>query len=153
MTAANALKKHSGRFPVKILATDIDTLALARARKGEFYQSVIKGMSKADLQTYFNVNKDKADFVYHVKPSLRQMVSFNYLNFNTKKWPMKGPFHMIFCRNALIYFDRPKQHEFVNKMKNLLVPGGFLYLGHSEHSVTEGHGFKLCGQTVYQKPI
>lgn len=145
------MRKAGRNCDARILATDIDTLALARARKGQFHEKIIKGLSRSHLLENFDVRNDGDEKIFKIKDHVRKMVSYNYLNFNDRAWPMKGPFDFIFCRNALIYFDREKQDEYVGKMVHLLKPNGFLYLGHSEHSVMEGKGFKICGQTIYQK--
>lgn len=137
----------------KMLATDIDTLALARARKAEFHDKNIKGLPKDFLDKHFVKSHDDGETVYTVKDYLRRMIAYNYLNLNEKTWPMSKQFDFIFCRNVLIYFNREKQKEYIGKMTRLLKPGGFLYLGHSEHAVMEGQGYEICGQTIYKKPL
>lgn len=151
ITLLETMKKYKQRSNIRILATDIDTMALARARKGDFHEKIIKGLPRSHLLSYFNPRQQDNETIYTVNKDVRNLVAYNYLNFNTRQWPMSGPFDFIFCRNALIYFKRDKQNEYVSKMSNLLKPGGFLYLGHSEHSVMEGRDFKICGQTIYQK--
>lgn len=153
IAAYDMMKQLKVRADLRILATDIDTMALARGRKGEYPKRIIKGLNSVLLKTHFSEIESGDEKGYRVKEHLRQLVAFNYLNFNTRCWPMSGPFDFIFCRNALIYFDRPKQQEYVEKMLRVLKPGGFLYLGHSEHAVMEGRGYKICGQTIYQKPL
>lgn len=146
------LNKTKTSADAKILGTDIDTIALAKARNGEFHERFMKGMEQKRLQNFFGKDVRNDEKFYTVKPFIRNYVAYNYLNLNDMKWPMSGPFDFIFCRNVLIYFNRPEQKRYVDKMIELLRPGGFLYLGHSEHSVSEGYNLKLCGQTVYQKP-
>tara|TARA_A200000113_G_scaffold177461_1_gene162873 strand:+ start:476 stop:1312 length:837 start_codon:yes stop_codon:yes gene_type:complete len=154
MTILDTYKKQAPHPNLKILATDIDTIALKRARNGQYPEKVTKGLSKAQLLEYFTQEKSQNNHekTYRVKQHVRKMVSFNYLNFNQTHWPMSGPFDFIFCRNALIYFNREKQNEYIEKMLKLLAPGGFFYLGHSEHSVMEKRNLKIIGQTIYQKP-
>lgn len=136
---------------IKILATDIDTAALNTGRQGFYSEKTIKGLSKARLLEHFTREHKDDENGYRIKGHIRRLVFFNHLNMNLAKWPMKGPFDFIFCRNLLIYFDRPKQSEFVGKMKVCLAPGGYLYLGHSEHAASEGMGLKAQSQTIYQK--
>lgn len=152
ITAQQAREETKKMGNIRILATDIDTLALARGRKGMYREGILKGLSKNHLNTYFTKSHEEGEASYIVKESIRKMVAFNHLNLNEKVWPMSGPFDFIFCRNLLIYFDRPKQLEYVTKMMRLLKTGGYLYLGHSEHAVMENQGYKICGQTIYQKP-
>ena len=140
------------RADARILATDIDTLALARARMGSYHDKTLKGIAPTVLKKHFTVSDESGEQVYTVKQYLRQMVAYNYLNFNVASWPMSRQFDAIFCRNVLIYFDRAKQQEYIGKMLSYLKPGGFLYLGHSEHAVMDNKGYKVCGQTIYQKP-
>ncbi len=152
ITAQDACKEAKKNGNIRILATDIDTMALARGRKGEYRENILKGLSSHHLNAYFSKHHDEDDASYIVNDNIRKMVAFNHLNLNEPVWPMSGPFDFIFCRNLLIYFDREKQIEYVTKMMRLLKPSGFLYLGHSEHGVMENQGYKICGQTIYQKP-
>lgn len=137
---------------IKILATDIDTIALSRCRLGEYAERLMKGVSPAQLKSFFTAYEQNGERIFTVTPDLRKMIAFNHLNLNDPKWPMSGPFDFIFCRNVLIYFDREKQHEYVTKMLNLIRPGGFLYLGHSEHMAISGQQIESLGQTIYRKP-
>lgn len=151
MVLYDVMQELKLRADARILATDIDTLALARARVGAYHDKTLKGMTPSVLKKHFILSEEDGEDVYTIKPYLRQMVAYNYLNFNTVSWPMSRQFDAIFCRNVLIYFDRAKQQEYIGKMLSYLKPGGFLYLGHSEHAVMENKGYKVCGQTIYQK--
>ena len=151
MVLYDVMQELKLRADARILATDIDTLALARARMGAYHDKTLKGMTPSVLKKHFMLSEEDGEDVYTIKPYLRQMVAYNYLNFNTASWPMSRQFDAIFCRNVLIYFDRAKQQEYIGKMLSYLKPGGFLYLGHSEHAVMENKGYKVCGQTIYQK--
>ncbi len=151
ITVEEALKEEPSASKIKILATDIDTLALARGRKGEYPERISKGLTPRNLGQYFTTTKDEDGKLYTVKDKIRKRISYNYLNFNDPDWPMKGPFDFIFCRNVFIYFQEDKQQEYINKMTKLLRPGGFLYLGHSEYFISEDKQYKALGQTVFQK--
>ncbi len=151
MVLYDVMQELKLRADARILATDIDTLALARARMGAYHDKTLKGMTPSVLKKHFMLSEEDGEDVYTIKPYLRQMVAYNYLNFNTASWPMSRQFDAIFCRNVLIYFDRAKQQEYIGKMLSYLKSGGFLYLGHSEHAVMENKGYKVCGQTIYQK--
>jgi chemotaxis protein methyltransferase CheR len=85
-----------------------------------------------------------------VLPDLQNLITFRRLNL-MHEWPMKGPFDAIFCRNVVIYFDKPTQRILVERFANLLSPGGYLFLGHSESLFKVTDRFKLVGQTIYQK--
>lgn len=153
ITIHETLQKFKTSADIRILATDIDTIALARARKGTYNERIIKGLTKLHLQNYFTKARTDDEDQYTAIPRLRQMISFNHFNFNEKSWPMSGPFDFAFCRNVLIYFDRDKQFEYISKILRVIRPGGFLCLGHSEHAVMERHKVKVIGQTIYQKPL
>ncbi len=139
------------RGDIRILATDIDTVALARARAGAYPERIAKGLTPKHIERHFTKTHDGQEPVYTVKDNLRRLVAFNHFNLNDAQWPMQGPFDVIFCRNVLIYFKRDKQREYVTKLLQRLRVGGFLYLGHSEHAVVEGMNLLTLGQTIYQK--
>jgi len=85
-----------------------------------------------------------------VRQELRQMIAFKHLNLMSH-WPMKGPFDVIFCRNVVIYFDKDTQRVLFDRYANLLVPGGFLYIGHSENLFGITERFKLLGRNIHRK--
>ena len=66
-------------------------------------------------------------------------------------WPMKGPFDVIFCRNVMIYFDKPTQQRLVNRFWDLLRPGGYLFVGHSEGLSAIEHKFRYIQPAVYKR--
>lgn len=149
-----ACKKANMSGDIKILATDIDTIALKQAREGCYVKRNIKGLTPRQLDTHFKkelVAGSEDDAVYTVAPHIRRMVSYNHLNLNVPQWPMSKAFDFIFCRNVLIYFDRIKQQDYVRRMSEYMAPDGFLYLGHSEHAAISGLPLEAKGQTTYQK--
>jgi chemotaxis protein methyltransferase CheR len=78
------------------------------------------------------------------------MITFNRLNL-MNEWPIKGPFDFMFCRNVVIYFDKPTQRVLFDRYANLLVDDALLFLGHSETMFKVCDRFKLIGNTIYQK--
>ena len=76
---------------------------------------------------------------------------FRYLNL-MQDWPIKGPLDFIFCRNVMIYFDKPTQRRLINRFYDLLAPGGVLFTGHSESLTGIEHKFKYVQPTIYTKP-
>ena len=132
----------------KILATDLDTNVLESGREAIYEGGQVSGLSDAQLKKYFL--KDGSAKRYKAKPYLKQNISFKQLNL-LKEWPMKGPFDVIFCRNVIIYFDHETKVKLFNRYANLLAPGGYLILGHSESMGRENSQFKGLGQNVYQK--
>jgi chemotaxis protein methyltransferase CheR len=133
------------RWDFKILATDIDTNVLAKAATGVYPEAELNGLS-AERQRQF---ERMGDGNVRVPMAVRSLISFKPLNLMTA-WPMKGPFDAIFCRNVAIYFDKPTQGELFSRLGKLIVPEGFLYIGHSENLGSGGEGFRLVGKTIYQ---
>ena len=131
----------------KILATDIDTQMLGRGRRGEYsideYEKI-----PAPYRAYAEVNEAARSM--QMSEKLRELITFNQLNL-LGAWPMKGPFDAVFCRNVVIYFDKDTQRKLFDRIANLLVPGGWLYIGHSENLFNVCDRFKNCGRTIYQK--
>ena len=152
-TIAITLMEHlpaAQTWDAKILATDLSTEILERASHGIYEQERFKGMPKMLISKYFNkVNHDK-ETAYQVKDFLRKMVTVGRLNL-MGNWPMKGPFDVIFCRNVMIYFDKPTQERLINRYANLLGPKGTLFIGHSESLTGTTHDLQYVKPTVYER--
>ncbi len=135
----------------KILATDIDTSVLSKARKSEYSARSVKDVPDEYLKKYIRVKKDK----FIVKDKVKKLITFKYLNLmNTKEIKFLGKFDFIFCRNVLIYFDDNSRKEVVSQFYEHLNPGGFVFLGHSESIGRISTSFtlrKMGGMIVYQK--
>ena len=128
---------------VKILATDIDPNVVLTARRGVYPQSEVAPIP-ADLARRWMIPRDGGSL--EVGEAMRELVAFRELNL-IGKWPMKGRFDAIFCRNVVIYFDEPTQHKIWGRFRALLQPGGRLYVGHSERVTDDG--FRTDGLTTY----
>ncbi len=89
--------------------------------------------------------------VYEVNKSLKDVIVFKYLNL-MKDWPIKGPIDFIFCRNVMIYFDKPTQSRLINRFWDILDSGGLLFTGHSESIAQIEHGFVPIEPTIHMKP-
>lgn len=79
------------------------------------------------------------------------MITFRHLNLMSEKFPIKSPLDLIFCRNVMIYFDRPTQERLVGKFFRYLKPGGYLFIGHSESLQWLKHDFSTIAPTIYRK--
>lgn len=142
-----------GKMPgidVKILATDIDTEVLAKARAGVYNDDQVAPVSVARRKRYLSRGTGANAGRWRISDDLRELVRFNQLNL-FGDWPMRGMFDLISCRNVIIYFDVPNKVKLLRGFHDKLNPGGHLFLGHSE-SLTHGvEGFQGCGRTTYRK--
>ena len=133
------------RWDFRILATDIDTAVLGKAALGVYPESELAGLSPVRAALF----ERGADGTIRIPQAARELVSFLPLNL-IDGWPMHGPFDAVFCRNVTIYFDKRTQGEVFERFYQLLTPGGFLYIGHSENIGAAASGFRLVGKTIYQ---
>ncbi len=138
------------RMDIKILATDISTRMLERARQAAYSREYVQDVPKHLLQKHFARIGNTAPPLYQVRDAARSMVRFAWLNL-IDRWPMKGPFNVIFCRNVMIYFDRPTQQQLINRFWEYLEPEGYLFVGHSEGLSAITHKFQYIRPAVYRK--
>jgi chemotaxis protein methyltransferase CheR len=147
---AMSIHENMSRFPgwdIKILATDLDSNVVAHASAGIYGSDRVEKMRPDRLRTYFDKTLDDK---WAVDPCLKALITFKQLNL-MHEWPMRGPFDAIFCRNVVIYFDKPTQRELFDRMANIQVSGAHLFIGHSESLFKVTERYKLIGRTVYQK--
>lgn len=132
--------------PVRIVATDLDTQVLAKARQGVYALDCVEKLPEATVRRFFHRESDGA----RVRQELRDMVVFRQLNLLHDSWPIRGPFDAIFCRNVMIYFDKPTQRGILEKFGPLMHQDGLLFCGHSESLYHASDLFRLRGKTVYE---
>jgi chemotaxis protein methyltransferase CheR len=120
------------RGECKILATDISTTILEKARAGTYPEAKMAGVNPQLRSRYFTVSGSGSNKVYTVNDTLASMITFSRLNLSKPPFPMKGPFDLIFCRNVMIYFDNIVRKKLMDEFSRLLRPGGYLMVGHSE---------------------
>ncbi|MCK5148880.1 protein-glutamate O-methyltransferase [bacterium] len=134
-----------------ILATDISTRILEKARKGIYAEEKIAPVPMDLKKKYLLRSKDRTRKQVRIIPELRHRVRFMQVNFMEDDFGVRQKMHIIFCRNVIIYFDRQTQQRIVGKLLSHLKRSGYLYLGHSETL----HGLNLpvstVAPTVYQK--
>jgi chemotaxis protein methyltransferase CheR len=150
MTALEATAPFTER-DLLILATDIDTEVLARAELGIYTREQARQIPEALLRRYFLHRQGAHENEVLVKPILKSLVRFRQLNLLEEPWPMQTPFDVIFCRNVLIYFDKPTQLKLFHRMAGMLKPDGYLMLGHSETMYGLVDDFKSVGHSIYQR--
>lgn len=131
----------------RILATDLASHVLTKAKAGAYRRDGLNEVPGELLKRHFDAtSKGEA----RVKAPLRELVKFARLNL-LDPWPMRGPFQLIFCRNVMIYFDKETQLALAERFRELLEPGGYLFIGHSESLGLVGHGLKYVQPAVYQR--
>ena len=151
-TLAILLKEYFGTKLVDtkpvILATDISTSALSAAKSGIYSQDKLKSMPSKYLDKYFNkIGNGK----YSVKTSLRNLILYKRLNLMRDSFPFKNKFHIIFCRNVMIYFDKETRETLISKYHTNLLTKGILFIGHSETIGRNSSQFKYIIPAVYRK--
>ncbi|HSM88810.1 MAG TPA: protein-glutamate O-methyltransferase, partial [Desulfobacterales bacterium] len=143
-TLAILLREHLPdveRKDVRILATDISRRMLDKALQAVYPQDVVDEVPSPAYRKYFTAQRKDRSGSWQVTAEARALVHFTYLNL-MDPWPMKGPFQVIFCRNVMIYFDKPTQQELINRFWDYLEPGGHLFVGHSEGLSSVKHRFR-----------
>jgi chemotaxis protein methyltransferase CheR len=144
------LDQHLGsETAYKILATDISRPVLQKARAGIYTEEEVADVPKSIFHNYFEPAGEDYPGCYRIHSSIRRDVHFARLNLMSN-WPMKGPFLLIFCRNVMIYFDKPTRQKLIERFRSLLGPGGYLFVGFSESLTGLHHGFKYVQPAVYR---
>jgi chemotaxis protein methyltransferase CheR len=137
--------------PVQIVASDIDTNVLATAQKGVYAVERVERMDPERLRKFFLKGTGAQSGYVRVRPELQKLITFTRLNLLDARWPLQGPFDVMFCRNVMIYFDKPTQREILKKFAPLLREEGLLFAGHSESFLHASDVFRSLGRTVYER--
>ena len=149
--AITLLDAFSREVDLKILASDIDTDMIERGETGIYAMPDVAALPRATLTRYFLRGTGKHEGEVRVRPELRARVVFRRINLLDAEWPIRTQFDVIFCRNVLIYFDRPTQQRVLEGLESYLAPGALLVLGHAEslHGLLDG--FTHLGSTIYRR--
>lgn len=137
-------------FRFNVMATDISTRVLAMAQSGIYPEERLAKMSMDLKRRYFLRSKDKAKRLVRIAPEVRRIVDYRRLNF-MDAFAFPEPLDTIFCRNVMIYFDRATQERLLQKFCTQLLPGGFLFIGHSESLTGMDLPLRQHAPTVYRK--
>ena len=140
----------SFKTPVKIIASDIDSKVLAKAKAGVYPLASISKIPIERQKQFFHKGKGANEGKVKVVDELRQMVQFKKLNLTDKSWDVKAPLDIIFCRNVMIYFDKPTQLNVLKRMVNMLKPTGLYMAGHSENFNMHTNLVRPVGKTIYR---
>lgn len=149
MSIMDALPNQQG-WDKKILATDLDTNVIEKCLSGVYDTKRIDPVDDRNIKRWFKPHGTSGKEII-VDQELKQLIAFKQLNLMDSAWPIKGPFDVIFCRNVIIYFDKPTQQRLFQRFYDLLAPGGNLFLGHSEQLGEFQRNFVLLGKTSFKK--
>ncbi len=153
-TIAMVLSEYFGNeinsWDVGVLATDISDTALSKAVNGIYEAENVEKMPKNYRAKYFTKNKDDT---YTVKDTLRKMILHRKLNLMREQYPFKRRFSVIFCRNVMIYFDRPTRERLIYRYHKYMEQGAYLFIGHSESLGRTGIPFNYIKPAVYKKEV
>jgi chemotaxis protein methyltransferase CheR len=135
----------------QVLATDLDTQVLASAREGVYPLKSVQALPAERQKRFFLRGTGRFEGHARVRRDLAARVTFERLNLMDADWPVESGFHAIFCRNVMIYFDKPTQRRLIERYWSLLSPKGLFFAGHAESLLDNGRHFRLRGQTVYER--
>lgn len=152
-TTAMIIDNHFGinkkDWDSTILATDISTKVLELGREGKYSASSLQSIPAAWIKKYFSTLPEEQ---YQIKDDLRKQVIFRSLNLMDKSFPFKKKFHVIFCRNVMIYFDAPTKKALIQRFYDMTEPGGYLFIGHAESIAKEDSQYNYIQPAIFQKP-
>lgn len=148
MTACEAF--NTLKPPVEIIATDIDTNVLSTASRGLYPMDRVAKLSLERKKRFFLKGSGASEGMVKVRKELQQLISFQQLNLLDDEYRLNEPFDVLFCRNVMIYFDKPTQANILEKFVPLMKPHALLFAGHSENFMYVSNALKLRGKTVYE---
>lgn len=131
-----------------VLATDVSERVLDIAKRGVYAAENVENMPKSWQQRYFSQVGDD----YAVKDMVKKEVVFRRFNLINERFPFKKPFHIVFCRNVMIYFDVPTRGALIGRFYNVTESGGYLFVGHAESLRNNEMGYEYVMPAVYRKP-
>ncbi len=135
-----------------LLGTDISSEVLEQARAAVYPASMVEPVPPLLRQRYLMTARQPSETLVRIVPELRRLVQFHRLNLMEPTYPFDSDVDVVFCRNVLIYFDRPTQRAVVERLAGHLRPGGYLILGHSESMAgTDVAGLSQALPSIYQR--
>jgi chemotaxis protein methyltransferase CheR len=137
--------------PVRLWATDVDTQVLETAARGVYPIDRIAGLSEARRRAFFQRGTGANEGLVRVRPALRELVRFEPLNLLDARYPGHTAFEAVFCRNVMIYFDKPTQREILARIVRHMTPEALLYTGHSENYLHAADIVTSAGRSLYRR--
>ena len=150
-TVAMVMAEVLGSRPWEIVASDLSTRVLAKAREGRYTMEDAEGIPRPLLVKYGLKGVGSQDGTFMLKPELRGRINFRQINLNTGL-PELGTFDVIFLRNVMIYFDLETKRQVIRRILPLLRPGGYLMLSHSENLNGVSDALSTVQPSIYRKP-
>jgi chemotaxis protein methyltransferase CheR len=147
MCLAEALRQTRRQFQIR--ATDISTRVLGTAQRGIYPAARFDNVPDAWRRTYLLRGKGESQGFYKVKPELVQRIQFERLNL-IEPFAERGKFHVIFCRNVMMYFDKATQQDIVQRLTGCLERGGYLFVGHAESLTGIEHSLDYVRPATYR---
>ena len=138
-------------WDIKIYASDIDTNVLETAQRGTYREERMTPVKQEYKIKYFTSKQTEREKEFTAKPVLKDLLIFKKINLLEEPYPIQEKIDIIFCRNVIIYFDKPTQQRIFSHMERILVDDGILIIGHSETMFGISENFKFLGHTIYQK--
>ena len=137
------------QWDIKILATDLDSNVLEKAKSGVYHQDRIRDLDASLVKKWFIRGTNGNEQNVKIKQEAQDLITFNRLNL-MEGWPIKGKFDVVFCRNVVIYFDKQTQKLLFERFAEHIENDGHIFLGHSETMFKVSDRFDLIGQTMYK---
>lgn len=151
MVLSEMQSPKGGNLDYQIIATDLSTEVLETARKAIYPVSMISPVPFNLRRKYVMDHVDSSRGEVRIDPALRKKVGFGRLNLMDEAYPVRDMQHVIFCRNVLIYFDKPTQKHVLSNLCNCLIPGGYLFIGHSESATGLDLPIKQVANTIFKR--
>ena len=148
MTVIEAMGTNAA---ARVFASDIDTRVLEQARRGVYPLAAVEALEPERRRRFFQRGTGANAGSARVRPEVARLVEFGQVNLVAPQWALRERFDVIFCRNVMIYFDKPTQRAVLERLHAALAPGGLLFVGHSENFTGSRDLFRLRGKTVYAR--
>jgi len=149
-TIVMCLTESLGPGAFRVIASDLDTQVIASAAEGVYPLQHVQALTPERQKRFFLKGAGRYQGKARVRPELTATIEFLRVNLLDSAWPIPPGLDAIFCRNVMIYFDKPTQRKLVERFAGLLKPGGLFFAGHAESLLDQGRHFRLRGQTVYE---
>ncbi|MBN2639776.1 MAG: hypothetical protein JXR65_11905 [Bacteroidales bacterium] len=147
-----SLRQKHGILDYNVCGSDVSERVLDQAKMAIYPFRLVEEIPEQYRKKFLLKSKDVSNPRIRIAPSIRKKTCFTWLNLADEFYQIPGDFHMIFCRNTLIYFDLAVQEKVVNRLLRHLLPGGYLFVGHSEALINMNiKELKLISSSVYQK--